>query len=584
MTIEQDWSGAADRTAGARPSWLRLDQTRVLAIILAVILGALALPPAVILILRSLSITNPDATIGGWTLTHYVRFFTNPELYRSLLNSLVFAVFSTVVALLFGGTLAWLVERTNTRFKALAYVTTVVSMGTPYILYVSAWLFLLGRSGPLNDAWRTMTGSRQVLFDPYSLVGMILIEGFLWSPLVFLLLSSTFRSANADLEEAARMSGAGVLRTVWSVSIKMATPAIAALALFVFIRAIEAFEVPALVGMPGNIDVLTTDVYRSIKESIPPDLGYASAYSVVLLVAVAVLLHFYGKLSRNAGRFSTVTGKGYRPRQFNLGRWRPVGDALVIFNFLIVLVLPLLALLWLSLLPFMRPMRFEAVAQFSPANFVTVLSSQYYRTLALNTLIVGFVAATAGMILALFTGWLSARRKPGGQIIDQLATMPLVFPGIVMGVAFLMIFLAVPLPIYGTIWALAIAYTVRYLPYGLRYTYAGVLQISNELEEAAGASGATPIQSLRRIIAPLLSPALLSGWLFIFLIATKELAVAVLLAGPSSPVVAVGMYDLWVNGQGGELAAFGLIWAAVMTLVASVFYFAGGRTGRTAAH
>ncbi|MEX6508457.1 ABC transporter permease [Jiella sp. M17.18] len=584
MTIEQDWPRVSQQKAGARASWLRLDQTRVLVIALAIILGILVAPPAIILLLRSLSITNPDATVGGWTLTHYLRFFTNPDLYRTLVNSLTFALFSTVVALLFGGTLAWLVERTNTRFKALAYLTTVISMGTPYILYVSAWLFLLGRSGPFNDAWRTMTGTRQVLFNPYSLTGMILIEGFLWSPLVFLLLSSTFRSANADLEEAARMSGAGVLRTVWSVSIRMATPAIAALALFVFIRAIEAFEVPALVGMPGNVDVLTTDVYRSIKESIPPDLGYASAYSVVLLVAVAILLHFYGKLSRNAGRYSTVTGKGYRPRQFDLGKWRPVGDALVIFNFLIVLVLPLLALLWLSLLPYMRPMRPSGVAQFSLANFATVLSSEYYRTLAINTLIVGVVAASVGMILALFTGWLSARRKAGAQFVDQLATMPLVFPGIVMGVAFLMIFLSVPLPIYGTIWALAIAYTVRYLPYGLRYTYAGVLQISNELEEAAGASGATPLQSLRRVIAPLLSPALLSGWLFIFLIATKELAVAVLLSGPSSPVVAVGMYDLWVNGQGGELAAFGLIWAAVMTLVASVFYLAGGRAGGAGAH
>ena len=153
-----------------------------------------------------------------------------------------------------------------------------------------------------------------------------------------------------------------------------------------------------------------------------------------------------------------------------------------------------------------------------------------------------------------------------------------------MGVAFLMIFLAVPLPIYGTIWALTIAYIVRYMPYGLRYTYAGVLQISNELEEAAGASGATPLQGLRRVVAPLLSPALVSGWLFVFLLATKELAVAALLSGPSSQVVAVGMFDLWTNGQGGELAAFGLIWAAIMTLVATIFYFAAGDTGRAAAH
>lgn len=561
-----------------------MEQTKLLAICLGIVLAVLVIPPAAILIFRSFVITNPDSSIGGFTVAHYLRFFTAKDLYVSLANSLIFAVFSTILALLFGGTLAWIVERTNTRFKGLAYITTIISMGTPYILYVSAWLFLLGRSGPFNDAWYWLSGTRSPIIDPYSMTGMILIEGFLWSPLVFLLLSSTFRAANADMEEAARMSGASVVQTIWHVSIKMAKPAILALALFVFIRAIEAFEVPALVGMPGGVDVLTTDVYKSIKETIPPDLGYASAYSVVLLGAVAVLLHFYGKMSRNAGRYSTVTGKGYRPRMFDLGKYRWVADALVLFNFLIVLVLPLLALLWLSLLPYMRSMRLAAVEQFSLENFATVLKSDFYRELAVNTLIVGAIAATLAMVLTFLTGWLSARRKPGGQALDQLATMPLVFPGIVMGVAFLMIFLAVPLPIYGTIWALTIAYVVRYLPYGLRYTYAGVLQIHNELEEAAGSAGATPLQTLRRIVAPLLSPALLSGWLFIFLIATKELAVAALLAGPGSQVVAVGMFDLWVNGQGGELAAFGLIWAGVMTLVASAFYFTANENGRAAAH
>jgi iron(III) transport system permease protein len=304
----------------------------------------------------------------------------------------------------------------------------------------------------------------------------------------------------------------------------------------------------------------------------------------VLLAAVAVMLHFYGRLSRNAGRYSTVTGKGYRPRQFDLGRYRWIGDGLVLFNFVIVLLLPILALIWLALLPYMRPVRLEAVTQFSFKNFLTVFASSYYRTLAVNTIIVGAVAATCAIVLTFLTGWMSARRRVGGQVLDQLATMPLVFPGIVMGVAFLMIFLAVPLPIYGTIWALTIAYVCRYLPYGLRYTYAGVLQIHVELEEAAGASGATPLQTLRRIEAPLLSPALLSGWLYIVLIATQELAVAALLSGPSSQVVAVGMFDLWVNGQGGELAAFGLIWAAVMTVVASVFYFAARDDQRAVAH
>ena len=208
----------------------RMSQTAVLAWVLGIILAVLVLPPAIILIMRSVAVTNADATVGGFTLEHFARFIHSPELLRTLSNSLIFAVCSTIFGLLFGGTLAWLVERTNTRFKGLAYVTTIISMGTPYILYVSAWLFLLGRSGPFNDLYRQLTGSFRPLFDPYSLGGMILIEGFLWSPLVFLLMSSTFRAANAEMEEAARMSGATVFRTIWTISIKMAKPAILALA------------------------------------------------------------------------------------------------------------------------------------------------------------------------------------------------------------------------------------------------------------------------------------------------------------------------------------------------------------------
>lgn len=564
----------AKRRAGLR---LPSGQAGVIALIAGALLILLVVPPIGILLQRSFFVTNADGSVGAFTLEYYTRLIQNRRFTESLTNSLIFSVFSTIVALAFGGILAWLVERTDTRFKALAYLTTIISMGTPYILYVSAWLFLLGKSGPFNDLYRMLSGDTEPLFNVYSLWGMILIEGFLWSPLVFLLLSATFRSANADMEEAARMSGASVLQTVWHISIKISLPAILALALFVFIRAIEAFEVPAIVGLPGRVNVLTTDVYRRLAETIPPDLGFASAYSVVLLVLVAILLYFYSRLSRNAERYYTVTGKGYRPRMFQLGSLRWAGSAVVIFNFLIILVLPLIAVIWLSLLTYIRGFSFEAVGNFTLDNFRHVLTSDYYYGLAWNTIVVSAGAATTTMIITLFVGWLAARRHAGGLVLDQLATTPLIFPGIVMGVAMMLIFLSVPIPIYHTLWIIFIAYTVRYLPYGMRYTYSGMLQIHKELEEAAGVAGASQMTTLRRIIAPLLSPALLAGWLFIFLLGAKELAVAILLAGPRSQTIAVAMYDLWVNSQGGELAALGLIWAFLMTIVASAFYFTARR-------
>lgn len=554
----------------------RFGPTWPLSFAVLLLLAFLVLPPLAVLVQVSLTETNPDGSPGALTLRHYAQLFADPHLYESAANSLVFAAAATLVSLLFGGALAWVVERTNAPLKALAYLTTIVSLGTPYILYVTAWLYLLGRAGPFNDLYRQATGSTGLLLDVYSLWGMVLVEGFLWSPLVFLLLSATFRAANAEMEEAARMSGASILQTVRRVSLRLAWPAILAMALFVFIRNLEAFDVPVLVGTPGRVTLLTTDIYLATKE-VPPLLGHASAFSVVLILVVSALLVLYGRVSRNAERYASVTGKGYRPRPFDLGSARWAGGALVLLNFVLVLGLPLAALLWTSFSPFMRPMRWAGFRTLTPKNYLAVFNVPAYLDLALNTLLVAAGAATAAVAITAVAAWIAARRRGGGAALDQLATMPLVFPGIVLGVAMMELALRSPVPAYGTLWLIAIGFTIRYMPYGMRYAYSGVLQIHRELEEAAGVAGAGPAGVLRRVVVPLLSPALVSGWLFIFLIAAKELSMAVLLAGPGSQTMAVAMFDLWANGQGGELSALGLLWALLMTLFAGAFYLLARR-------
>jgi iron(III) transport system permease protein len=358
----------------------------------------------------------------------------------------------------------------------------------------------------------------------------------------------------------------------------LAMPSLLALALFVFIRAIGGFEVPALVGMPGRIYVLTTDVYESTV-TVPPDLGHAAAFSIVMVVIVAVLLSFYGRLSKNAERYHSITGKGYRPRPFDLGRGRWIAGALIVINFVVVLLLPLLTLAWMSFLPFLRSISLAGFASLTLKNYRAVFTAHGYVDLAMNSLIVAAGAATAIMAITALAGWIAGRNGPGGRILDQLATLSLVFPGICLGVAVMEVWLRVPLPVYGTLWIIGIAYVIRYMPFGMRYVYAGVLQLHRELEEAASVAGAGTMTTLRRIVAPLLTPALVAGWLFIFLIANKELAIAVLLASPHSQVIAVAIFDQWVNGQGGELAAFGLIWTVLMTIIATLFFLLTRRGG-----
>ena len=334
---------SADRDPAASPRdpviatlWSRLAayQTSLLAAVLIVVLAALVLPPFVFLLKASVV----DAQRGGeWSLANFEAVLGSRRFLAISANSLVFAAGSAVVALAIGWTTAWIVERTNTPLKPLAYLTAIISLGTPYILYVTAWLLLFGKAGPVNQLYRSVTGTSDLLIDVYSMSGMIMVEGFLWSPLAFLLVGATLRNANPELEEAARVSGAGIWMTIRRVTLRLSLPSILALAMLVFIRAIEAFEVPALVGLPGRISVLTTDIYGNMVAKAPPDIGGASALSVLMLALVLVLLAIYGRLSRHAERFATVTGKGFRPRPFDLGRLRYATAGMLVLNFLLLL-------------------------------------------------------------------------------------------------------------------------------------------------------------------------------------------------------------------------------------------------------
>jgi iron(III) transport system permease protein len=369
--------------------------------------------------------------------------------------------------------------------------------------------------------------------------------------------------------------------TIRRVTLRLSLPSILALAMLVFIRAIEAFEVPALVGLPGRISVLTTDIYGNMVAKAPPDIGGASALSVLMLVLVLVLLAIYGRLSRHAERFATVTGKGFRPRPFDLGRLRYATAGILVLNFLLLLAVPIAMLAWVSLLPFYQPVSTAALARVTLDNYRTVFSADHVGLIA-NTLLVAVATATLAVALTFLAAWLAVRRAPGGWALERLATIPLVFPGLILGIAVMQLFLHLPIPLYGTLGILIWAFVINYLPYGMRYSATGMLQIHRELEESAEMCGASPLMRLRRIVAPLLAPALLAGWLFIFLMAARVLSLAILLSGPRSQTMAVTLFDLWTNGQGTELAALGLIWSMLMAMIAAIFYLLARRYAASA--
>src|SRR5262249_53461624 len=253
------------------------------------------------------------------------------------------------------------------------------------------------------------------------------------SPLSFLMLAGSFRAMDPALEESAMASGAGIWHTATRVTLPLSAPAILSVAMLVFIRAFESFDIPALVGLPGRVYVLTTRVYQSTKGT-PPDYGGASAYAVVLMLAVLVALYFYARLTSHARRFETISGKGFRPRVMDLGRWRYLTCAAIVGYFLLLLVAPIALIVWASILPYYTPPSPDALPLATLKNYSAVLTQPSFHAAMRNTLIVGAASAAVLVLLTALASWLVVKGRVRGRgLLDQAGALPLVFPGIVLG-------------------------------------------------------------------------------------------------------------------------------------------------------
>lgn len=545
----------------------------------ALVLAFLVIPPLFFIAYSSL-IAGPDAEVEGFTLANFGNIFESFSEFKILLwNSLVFSIGSAAWALVFGTVLAWLAERSNAPFRGLAYVAAFVSFAIPGLIKVIGWILLLGpNDGFLNVIVRDLTGVSH-FFNIFSMAGMVLVEGFLWTPIVFLLMATPFRSMDPSLEEAAIISGSSDWQVFRKVTLPMAAPSVLAVLMLTFIRSLEAFEIPALVGLPSGIEVFTTQIYLQLTEGYIPEYGNASAYSVLLIGLVGLSLLPYYRVTQHAHRFTTITGKGFQPRRKDLGALRWLGGLLLLFLPLIQMF-PLVTLFWSSLTPFLQNPSWEALDQLSFDNYATAFNDSKILSSIVNSLTISITSASAAVFIAFLAAWIVVRTRIRMRwTLDRLTMLPLVFPGIVMGVAVLKTYLTVPIPIYGTIWIIVIAFVSRYLPYAMRFSHAGLLGIHQELEESATASGATWGQVARNIVVPLMMPALFAAWIYIFLITIRELSVALLLYSPGSQVISVTIWEMWENGSVGTLSAFSLGITAGTVLIASLFHRLSRRYG-----
>ena len=540
----------------------------------------IAVIPLGFLLWQSFFTPQTASKAAVFTLDNYVTAYTSSETVRLFWNSVRYAVGVAFFSFFVGTGLAWINERTNTPLKGLFYALSLIPLVIPGILFTVAWI-LLGspKIGIINLVLMDAFNLQSAPFDVYSLLGMIWVDGLHYSPMAFLLMTAAFRSMDPSLEESATMSGANVLQVIWHVTLKLAWPAIFATFLILFVRAIESFEVPALLGLPVGIQVFTSSIYEAIHR-YPSQVGLASSYAVTLLLITSVGIFFISRLSSSGSKYSTMTGKGFRPRQIDLGPWRWVAATIFFLYFSLIVLLPFLVLLWSSFQKFYSVPSMEALKNLTLDPYRFVFSYPNLTRSVWNSLVLSFGSATLIMLITSVICWIVVKTKlPGRWLLDNLASLPMVFPGLVLGLALMIFYLNVDIGVYGTMWIMFIAYVTRFMPYGLRFNTTSMMQIHKELEESAAMSGASWGTTFYRIILPLLKPGLLAGWIYIMIVSIRELSSSILLYSPGTEVISIVIWELWENGQYVELSALGVLFILLLFALVMVAQYIGKKFG-----
>ncbi len=546
--------------------------------------------PLAVLIWGSISSAEPGEasffSFSHLTIDNFERAFRGGEFGSAIRNTAIFAVGTTALAFVFGAYLAWVVERTNTPFRKLITILVIARFIVPDILTTIAWTFLASnRIGTLNHWTSSIFGIDKPLFNIYSMPGMIWIAALDFFPLAFLLMSAALRSMDPSLEEASLVSGHGIFRTTRRITFPLAIPAIVALLILLLTRGITTFETPIVVGLPARINTLVLQLWQKTS-TIPTDLGVASVFAVIVLVLCIAMVWFYGRVTRKTEEFAVVGGKAFRPRRVELGRLRWLTFAGAMFILVCALILPMIMLIWAAIQPAysgLKPLTLSSIMHNSGltlSNFTAALDSDITRRAFVNSTILCIAAASAVVLLMAITAWVTVKSKwRGRRLLDQMVFAPIAVPAILLGIAFLWLYLVVPIPIYGTKWILLLVYIAHFMPQAFRIISAAMTQISDQLEEAAEVSGATWWQAFRTIMLPLLVPGMLAAWVFVAVLSFREFPASVMVYSHGSEVIGVSIFNLLQDGSFGLLSAFGILMLLVLLLLIGVVMLIAGRFG-----
>ncbi len=525
-------------------------------------LGFLTLYPMAMLLYGSLHSTPPGMA-GTFNLDGYANLATAENL-QALVNTVALSLVKSVLSLALAILLAWIVARTDTPARGVLEALITLPFFIPPILTATAWA-MLGNAqvGTINLVWRWLTGSDGTLVDVFSYGGIVWHMMQYSTPFMFLFIVDAFRAMDPSLEESSRMSGASRWQTFWRITFGLMLPVTTSAFLLSFIRGMESFESAVFFGTPVGIKVLTTQIFDLITQRAQPDYQSATAMGFASLALMFVLLLVQSRLLRGRS-YTTVTGKAYAPSVTRLGAMRWVTFAICVAFFALTVALPVGQLLLSSFFQFFG---FYQLDMLTLEHYRNVWENRQFWGAFGNTLLLGFVGATATMVLGGIVAYITTRTTwRGRRLIDILAWLPWMMPGMVLGIGFLWGFAILPhaVPIYGTLWALLLAYIALGTPVAVRVTSGAYAQIAKDIEECSRVHGAGWWQTLGRILVALAWPAFAVGWVLIFFGIMRELSASILLYVPDTEVLSVVMLKMWNGGKPEDVSVIGLVMLAMV--------------------
>ncbi len=540
----------------------------------AAVAAVLVLYPVFFLFQAALDVGDPQVRPPtAYGFDNFNGIFQYPQI---LLNTLTVSVAATVMALVFGFVMAWILTRTNVPGRHLFEQLMAVPYYLTPLLGALAWS-LLGspESGFINQIWRALGGTGH-LIDINTAYGIAWVMALFEGSVAFVMIAAVMKSMDPALEEASQIIGASRLRTMLRITLPLVIPGVFGAAIFVFAEMLGSFAAALVLGTPNRYYVITTAIYQLVQQ-YPPKIQVAAAMGVSLFAVMFFMLFLYRRIVM-AGSYVTITGKAFRPRVADVGPLRHLLLGVCVLYLLAAVGLPLVTLLYASLQKI--AVAFPTAENWTLDNFRVAMTMNAVRSALTNSLLLGFGTATIGVVLMGLLAWLIYRsRLPGSGLIEYVVMFPQAVPRLVFAFGLMWAWVVFPIPIYGTLWLLLLAYLTVFLPLGVR-TIAGVmLQIDKSLEECAQMCGAAWAFRVRTVTIPLLMPGLVAAWLLLFIASIRELGASILLMGPHSKVITPSIVESWFGTSSELTAALALIQTLVVAIAMIVLVAVTRRVG-----